>query len=154
MTAPVGSSTRATAAPLILWGYLVFSLLASATAVGVLISPSLSNTLLPYTGFSGLAIYPFTVYFALTAIRTPRRRQVYKIAVLLALGMLFGFLDVYRQSAVPGGAPATGPSGAIAIATPNSLRPVMTITLPALWLFLLISPGMKRWIRQAPVEQD
>jgi hypothetical protein len=148
MTAPVGSNTRATAAPLILWAYFVFSLLASITAVAALISPSLSNALLPFTGFTGLAIYPFTVYFAFSALRTPRRRQVYKIAVLLALAMLFGFLDVYRQSAAPGGVPASNPSGAVVVATPNSLRPILTITLPALWLFLLISPGMKRWIRQ------
>jgi hypothetical protein len=58
--------------------------------------------------------------------------------------MMFGFLDVFRNS--PPVPAATNAS--TSVATADSLRPVLTITLPALWLFLLISPGMKRWIRQ------
>jgi hypothetical protein len=87
----------------------------------------------------------FTIYFAWAATRPGRRRQVYNVARLLALAMLFGFLDTYRHTSGPA---ATQPDFGNPYLIYNQLRPVFTITMPAVWLFLLISPVMKRWVRE------
>jgi hypothetical protein len=147
MTSPIGANDPDANVPVILRAYMGFALIASALSLSVFFAPSINRAIVPYTGWSGLSIYMFTIYFAFSAMRTGKRKQVYNVARLLALAMLFGFLDTYRHTAGPG---AAQPDFGNPYLTYNNLRPLFTITLPAIWLFLLISPMMKRWVREAP----
>lgn len=70
-------------APLILQAYLVFAMLASILSMSGFYTPPLERFLVPYTGWSALGFYRFTLLFAVAPIvtsnrveeQTPRRQQ-------------------------------------------------------------------------------
>lgn len=137
---------RFTHAPLILRAYVVFALVASALAFSGFYAPPLNAAIIPYTGWSSLGLYLFTLFFAIAAILTPQRKQVYAVAALLGLFVLLGAIDTYRYTLGP-------EAGTTDFGNPyliyHPLRPVFTIALPAFWLVLLISPIMRKWIRNS-----
>jgi hypothetical protein len=145
MASPVSADAAVAPVPVILRAYVSFAIVASIVCLVELFATRLNDFLFPYTGATSLWVYPFTLAFAVPAIRGGPRRRVFNVAVLLAVAMIFGFLDTYRHNSGPG----AGQSGLAGDSMYNPVRPVFTITLPAIWLFLLISPMMKKWVRDA-----
>jgi hypothetical protein len=140
---------RFTQAPLILRSYVVFALAASALHLSGLFAPWLSSVTIPYTGWLGLTSYMFTLFFAISAILTPQRNQIYGVVALLGLGVLIGAFDTFWYTLGPGaGAPDFGNP----YLTYHPYRPVITVLLPASWLLLLISPSMRKWIKNRAVK--
>ena len=135
---------RFTQAPLLLRGYVVFALVASTLSFSVFFAPPLSAAIVPYTGWSGLTFYMFTLFFGISAILTPQRKQIYGVVALLGLAVLFGALDAFRHTLGPeAGTPDFGNLYLIY----HPYRPVITILLPASWLLLLITPSMRKWTK-------
>jgi hypothetical protein len=136
----VGSGGQAgfSQAPIVLQAYIIFALVASALAVAVGFSPRISAAVLRYTGWPGLSVYLFTIYFAMTALLGRRRQKLFSIVLLLGMAMVFGFLDNSRPIGGPGAPPVAA----------SPFRPLFTITLPAIWILILWrTPGMRRWAR-------
>ena len=152
---------RFTQAPLALRSYIVFALVASTLQLsgvfGLVASTlhlsgvaapwrTLDAAITPYTGWSGLGYYMFTLFFAISAIHTPPRKQVYGVVALLGLAVLFGALDTFRHTLGPeAGRPDFGNPYLIY----HPYRPIITILLPASWLLLLITPSMRKWIKNS-----
>jgi hypothetical protein len=130
----------------ILRAYVVFALLASVWSLSSFFAGELHATVVPFTGWSGLSYYMSTLYFAIVAVITPNRKPVYLVAALLGVVIVFGGLEAYQHlwgSKV----------GRIDNGNPyliyHPARPAITVALPAFWLALLISPSMKRWIKNS-----
>jgi hypothetical protein len=111
-------------------------------------APPLNAAIVPYTGWSGLTFYMFTLFFAIAAILTPQRKQIYGVVALLGLAVLFGALDTFRHTWGP---EAGTPDFGNPYLTYHPYRPVFTVVLPAAWLLLLSSPSMRKWIKDVPV---
>ena len=126
-------------APRILRAYVIFALLASLLAVTPLWSRSLNEAIVPYAGWSGFAIYMFTLFFAITASLSPQRKSVNAVVSLLLLGVVLGIVDTVRHY--------WGPSNDFGnpYLAYHMYRPVVTIILPAVWIVLLMSPLMRKW---------
>lgn len=153
MNATVGGGTwlRFTQAPLLLRGYLLFALVASLLAISGIFAPSLSGAIIPYTGWSGLTFYLFTLFFAISAILTPQRKQIYGVAALLGLAVLFGAVDSIRHTSGP---EAGTPDFGNPYLTYHPYRPIFTVVIPAVWLLLLISPTMRKWVKSPLTDQN
>ena len=145
-TVIVSSWFRFTQAPLILRAYVVFALVASGLSLSGFYAPPLNAAIVPYTGWSSLGLYAFTLFFAIAAILTPQRKQVYAVAALLGLFVLLGAFDTFRYTLGPA---AGRPDSGNPYLTYHPYRPIFTIVLPAFWLLLLISPIMRKWIKNS-----
>ena len=135
---------RFSRAPLLLRGYLLFAVVASILNFSVLFAPSLYEAILPYLGWSGLMPYLFAVFMAFSAIFTQQRKSIYGVVASLGFAMVFGAIDTSRHTLGP---LAEAPNFDNPYLIYNPLRPVFTILLPALWLLLLITPRMRKWIK-------
>jgi hypothetical protein len=136
------ASSRFMQAPLILRAYIVFAVVASVVAISVCFVPPLKEAVLPYTGWSGLSVYLFTLYFAVSAALTQQRGKIFSVLLLLGMALVFGFMDFSRRAP---GAAISPADAANPIAAHSSIRMIFSITLPALWIILLRFPSMKRW---------
>jgi hypothetical protein len=145
-TVIVSSWFRFTQAPLILRAYVVFALVASVLFFSVFYAPPLNAAIIPYTGWSGLAFYMFTLFFAISAIITPQRKLIYRVVALLGLAVLFGAFDTFWHTLGP---EAGGPDFGNPYLIYHPYRPIFTIVLPAFWLLLLIFPIMRKWINNS-----
>ena len=145
MNSSVNSLYRLTHAPLILQAYLVFVLVASALSFSGFYAPRLNAAIIPYTGWSALSWYLFTLFFAVAAILTPQRKQmIHAVAALLGLAVLFGALDTFNHTIGP---EARTPDFGNPYLIYHPYRPVFTVALPLSWLLLLNSPFMSKWIK-------
>ena len=128
----------------ILRAYVVFVLLASVLSLSGFFARELHEIIVPFTGWSGLSYYMYTLYFAVVAMFTPRRKLIYAVAALLGLAIAFGGLDAYQHL-------WGSKAGRIDSGNPyliyHPARPAITVALPTFLLALLISPSMKRWIK-------
>jgi hypothetical protein len=128
----------------ILRAYVVFALLASVLFLSGFFARELQETIVPFTGWVGLSYYMYTLYFAKVAMFTPNRKPVYGVALLLGFAIVFGGLEAYQHL-------WGSKAGRIDNGNPyliyHPARPAITVALPAFWLALLISPSMKRWIK-------
>jgi hypothetical protein len=126
--------------------YVVFVLVVFALSSSMFYAPSLDAAIVPYTGWLGLYVYTFTLFFAIAAILTPQRKTIYAVVAFLGLFMLFGALDTYQNTLGPD-------AGREDFGNPyliyQTYRPVFTIGLPAFWLLLLVSPTMRKWINNS-----
>ena len=140
-TASVGFWFRFTQAPLILRAYLVFAVFASVLSFSVFYAPPLYEASGPYTGWSGLTNYLFTLFFATSAIQTRDRKPIYGVAMLLGLFAIFGVIGIYWHTWGPD-------AGRSDFGNPylvyHPWRPVFTVALPVAWLLLLISSTMRK----------
>lgn len=130
----------------ILRAYVVFVLLASVLSLSGFFARELHEIIVPFTGWSGLSYYMYTLYFAIVAMLTPSRKPVYLVAALLSLVIVFGGLEAYQHL-------WGSKAGRIDHGNPyliyHPARPAITVALPAFWLALLISPSMKKWIKNS-----
>jgi hypothetical protein len=133
-------------APLILRLFIGFTLTAAALSFSVFYSRPLNAAIVPYVGWGGLTLYLFGLFPAFAAIYTPQRKQIYSIAALLALSVLFGFADTFWHS---WGSAAGKNNFGNPYLTYHPMRPFFTIALPALWLSLILSPYMRKWIKES-----
>ena len=142
----VGPWSRFARAPLTLRAYVVFVLVAFALSLSTFYAPSLDAAIVPYTGWLGLYLYMFTLFFAMSAILTPQRKSIYGVVAFLGLFVLFGTLDTYQNTFGPD-------AGREDFGNPyliyQTYRPVFTIALPAFWIVLLTSPTMRKWIKNS-----
>ena len=129
-------------APRILRAYVVFLLVTVALFLGEFYPP-ISAAIIPYTGWSGLTFYHFTLYFALASILAPPRKLIYGVAPMLGLAVLFGAFDTYQHT---WGTEAGSPDFDNPYLTYHPCRPIFTIALPAFWQLLLMSPAMRKWV--------
>jgi hypothetical protein len=133
-------------APLILRLYIGFALIAAAISFSVFYSRPFNATIVPYVGWSGLTLYLFGLFPAFAVIYTQQKKQIYSIAVMLGLAVLFGVLDsgwnIWRI--LEGKSNFGNP-----YLTYHPMRPFFTIALPALWLSLMLSPYMRKWIKES-----
>jgi hypothetical protein len=137
---------RFTQAPLILRAYVVFALVASALFFSGFYAPPLNAAIIPYTGWAGLGLYMFTLFFAISAIITPQRKMIYGVVLLLGLAVLFGAFDTFWHTLGP---EAGRPDFNNPYLIYHPYRPIITIVLPAFWLLLLICPITRKWIKDA-----
>jgi hypothetical protein len=134
VAAPARFWTQFRQAPWALRYYLVFAIAACLLGFSVFVAPRFHATLVPYTGWSGLTCYLFTVQFAVSAIRSGKRQPVYVIALMLALYVFFGAIEVFRHAAYP---PTDNTNPYLAY---HSSRIVFVMALPIAWILLLLSP--------------
>lgn len=131
--------------PLVLRAYLLFVLAAAVAFVGAFFPP-VSAAIVPYTAWSGLAFYLFTLYPAMAAILTPRRILIHNVAALLGVAVVIGAFDTFQHT---WGTEAGAPDFGNPYLTYHPYRPVFTIALPAFWLSLLASPTVRKWVKSA-----
>ena len=128
--------------PWILRAYLVFTLLAAALAYCVYYAPQLNRRIVPFTGWTGLFSYIFTLFFAILARFAPdRKKWIRAILLMHVLLTAQGVVDGFRHewgSQEDFGNPYL---------MYHPLRPLVTIGLPIVWGLLLISPPMRRWAK-------
>ena len=139
-----GYRSRFSEAPLLLRAYIAFALAASLLSLSGFFAPHLSAAIMPFTGWSALSLYMFTLFFAISAIFTSKRTQVYAVAALLGLAVMFGAFDTFSHTIGPA---AGRPDFGNPYLTYSPWRPLVTMMLPASWGFLLLSPVMRRWIK-------
>lgn len=132
--------------PRILSAYLAFAVLATAWGhFGITQVPRLYEKTVPYTGWSGFSVYPFTIIFVALTILTPMRSTGRKSVVgLLALGAIFGVWDTYENT-WGSWAGRDDYSNPYLIYSP--WRPLITVAVPLFWAALLISPPMNRSVK-------
>ena len=110
-------------------------------AFSVFYAPPLYEAIVPYTGWSGLTNYLFTLFFAASAIMTRDRKPIYGVAMLLGLFAIFGVIGIYWHTWGPdAGRPDFGNPYLVY----HPWRPVFTVALPVAWLLLLISSTMRK----------
>ncbi len=143
-----GSSwSRFNRAPIILRAYIVFAILASLLAMSPIFSSSLFAVIVPYAGWSGFTVYMSTLVIATKASLT-RRRRVYSVVSLLVLGVVIEIIDTVRQSLVP------FPDSGNPYLAYSPYRPFVTIVLPVMWMMLLMSPFMRKWINDPVTKSE
>ena len=141
-----GYRSRFSEAPLLLRAYIAFALAATILSFSGFFAPHLNAAMMPFTGWSALSLYMFTLFFAISAIFTPKRIQVYAVAALLGLAVIFGAFDTFSHTIGPvAGRPDFGNPYLMY----SPWRPLFTIMLPAAWALLLLSPMMRRWVKNS-----
>ena len=130
-------------APFILQAYIVFILAATVLALIAIGLTPLNRVLIPVTGGVGLILCAFTLYPAIATACTKQRKMIFGILPLLALFAIFGVIDLGSHLAAPDNARQGFNNPFL---TYSAYRPIFIITLPAAWLLLLVSPGMRRWL--------
>ena len=130
--------------PWILPAFLLFSVIATVIASSVFYAPHFDELIVPFTGWSGLSIYMFTLMGVIMAMFTPYRKAIYDIAGMLALIAVFGLFDTYDHT---WGSRACREDYGNPYLMYHPLRPLINIVLPLFWMTLLISPAMKRWVK-------
>jgi hypothetical protein len=144
-----GYWARFRSAPIILQAYLVFAIGAVALAMSVFYARPLHAAIIPFTG-GGMMLYAFTLYFAISAILTRQRKAVYAVVILVGLLVVTGVIELTSHLA---GSDEVRQGFNNPYLTYSAYRPIVTVTLPTAWLLLLVSPSMRRWIRN-PSEEN
>lgn len=145
-TAALGTNwwVRLTRAPVILQAYIVFTLCAVSFSMIASFVPPLGRVVVPYTGWTGGINYGFTIFFAVSAALVPQRRMIYAVIALLGLFALFGCLEMIGHLVWLGPASQNFENPYLIY---HDLRPTFVIVLPTIWIALLLSPSMRKWIR-------
>ena len=132
--------------PWILNTYIAFAVLALAWGhFGISLFPRLYEKTVPFTGWSGLGFYSFSLVLMVMAILTPRRSSGRNAVVgLLVFGAVFGLWDTYEHT-WGSGAGRDDQGNPFLIYSP--WQPLITVGVPLIWAFMLISPPMNRWVK-------
>ncbi len=143
-------ASRFSSAPLELRAFAVFSLAATLIGFGLpMLCPNeLLEAILPFTGWLPTSGYCFSLCSTAVLIfgeRTADRRkariiQRWLIVFLLSMDILFGFLS----QKISGGNDFGNP---YLIVSP--WRPIWTEVVPALWIAILLSPRVTKFIGQS-----
>jgi hypothetical protein len=129
--------------PWILWSYLVFAVLATVwQTYGIDYAPQFYKKTVPFTGWSGFSVYPFTLIIVIFAIMPHHSRWIVYIAILLGTNVAFGLWDTCEHT---WGSLAGRDDYGNPYLMYNPLQPLITVALPLFWAALLISPPMRRW---------
>ncbi len=129
-------------APLVLQVYLCFVAVVPVLSLVLAFIPPINSHIVPYTGWAGAFLYANTFYFVFAAIVHGPRKAVYAAPGMIGLFLGFGVIELiqhlwveYRDFGNP-------------YLEFNPLRPVFTIAFPAGWILLLLSPSVRRWVRE------
>jgi len=134
-------------APLVLRAFIIFSALATLSAL-LPITPG-GEIIVPYTGWILFVFYMGALKNALGACSIKSQISVYWILGDLLFLAAFGVIDwLLFSDGVDFGNPYLAYS---------PLRPLFTIALPLLWIFLIggslcFSDSMKRWVKKEQKE--
>ncbi len=132
-------------APLILRAFTIYAVGMSVLGLAPLFWRALSALITPYTGW-GLMNYWFIIFFAISTCINNQRKQVFSLVGILIIiilhGVYEGWLNDFGQ-----GIPRHADNPYLMY---SPYRPLVTIAMPILWILLLLSPPMLRWIFQKP----
>jgi hypothetical protein len=143
--------TRCRRAPLVLQAYLVFTIAYALLSIAAAFVRPLGNVITPFTGWTGGINYLFTLYFAAATAGTSQRKLVYIVIGFLGFFALGGVFELAGHVVAPD--PVRMKPGNSALYF-HELRPVVTIVLPLAWIMLLLSPGMRKWIKAPPDDES
>ena len=131
-------------APRVLRAYIVFAILASVLAFVPIFSRQLHEAFIPYTNSSGgFFVYAMTLSFPILAAQGSLRQMVFAVLGLLLITIVGGLFDTAWRVI---GSPDTYGDSYLRY---SKYRPFVTVFLPAIWLILLVTPHMRKWIRSS-----
>ncbi|MDB5342908.1 MAG: hypothetical protein JWP89_1285 [Schlesneria sp.] len=124
--------------------YLVFSLIVTAFELWSFVQPDLKSIVVPFTGWTGLMPYAWTLYFAYFAMRHTNRYLFTPLLWMLGTATILLAVD----TAVKGIEHWSGsPDYGNPYLTYHPARPLITVVVPLTWLLILWMVG-----RQLPDE--
>jgi hypothetical protein len=127
-------------ARIVLTAYLAFAMVALILCAASLFWKALGELLVPLTGWTGLFVYLWTVFFALHALYQPNRTTF--LLVVRVLGMITAIEachTTYHAMMAWTGQPDFGNPYLIY----HPARPLMTVVIPAAWATALWVFGRK-----------
>jgi hypothetical protein len=121
-------------ARMILTAFLVFSIGTTVFSLGSMLVPRLRERIVPYTGWSFLGSYMWTLFFAAFALKKPERQRM--MGLLALLGAIIVFDGIGIVSAALDHARGK-PNFGNPYLTYHPLRPVIILAPQIVWFILL-----------------